>query len=189
MKRHTAVNLIRVLAGVVAFATVFSLGVRPSWWLMEKLWTRDVSSEQNVEDHRFSVLVRQTKESNRYAVDYYADLGGDSKLVTDFNNQDLDTINRDLRASISAESSHYVYFRVLRRGEGYTDVQLETPTTGDFWSKYSYRIKSGQAHLLRSMGFGPLFGLTVAILPLLAGVVAILCCDRLLRTLARRLHS
>ena len=184
VNRRIIVNLIRVLAGVVVFVTVFALGVRPSWWLVEKLLTRDVSSKQNAGDRSFfPVLVRQTKKDNRYAVELYGDLGEDSELITEISDHDIAAVNRDLRASVSDRRTDYIYFRVLRRGEGYTDVQLEAPTTGDFWSKDSYRIKSGHAYLLRTMGFSPMFGLMVAILPIFTGVVAIICCERLLKRL------
>ncbi|MGA9352336.1 MAG: hypothetical protein WBV46_01510 [Terriglobales bacterium] len=183
VNRRIIVNLIRVLAALVVFVTVFALDVRPSWWLIEKLLTRDVSSKQDAGDLGFSVLVRQTKKDNRYAVGYYPDLEEDSELVTEISDHDIAAVNRDLRVSVSDQRSDYIYFRVLRRGEGYTDVQLETPTTADFWFKDSYRIKSGNAYLLRTMGFSPMFGLMVATLPILTGVVAIICGERLLKRL------
>jgi len=182
--RLRLVSAIRILLAVAVFATVFALGVRPSWWLMEKLLTSDFSSQKDASGYTFSVLVRRTNENDRYAVEHYSDLGEHSKLVTEFKDQDLEAINSDLRASVSAESSHYVYFKVLKRAEEYTEVQLETPTTGDFWFKYSYRIERGHVRLLKSMGFGPMFGLAVAILPIFVGVLAIICGDRLLRLLA-----
>lgn len=174
-------KLLRILLRVAVFVAIFALAITPSWWLMERLWTSDFSSAQDAESHTFAVLVRRANSSNHYAVALYPYIGEDSKLVTDFDDQNIPMINRDLHASISSENSHYVYFKVLKRGEGYTDVQLETPTTGDFWSKNSYRIKSGQVHLLRGMRFSPFFGLTVAFLPALGGMLGILCCNRLLR--------
>ncbi len=172
---------LRIFLRITVFVAVFIPGVRPSWWIMEKLWTKDFSSKQDTGRHTFAVLVRRANDNNRYAVDYYPDIKSQSKLVSEFDDQDLSAINRDLRASISAESSHYVYFKVLRREKGYIDVSLETPTTGDFWGKNSYRIQNGEVHLLSGMLFGPIFGMTVAFLPALAGVLAILGCNRLLR--------
>jgi len=163
------------------FMAVFALGVRPSWWLMERLWTTDFSSSRGEEAHSFAVIVRNASAGGRYAVAVYPDITEDSTLVTDFDDHTVAAINRDLRASISAENSNYVYFKVLRREGEYTDVQLETPTTGDFWSKYSYRLSRGKIRLLRGMRFGPIFGLTVAVLPVLAGVLTIRCFRRLFR--------
>lgn len=148
---------------------------------MERLWTTDFPSAQSGETHTFAVIVRHTNADSRYAVDVYPYINEDATLVTNFDDQAVAMINRDLRASISAENSNYVYFKVLRREKEYTDVQLETPTTGDFWSKDSYRISSGKVRLLRGMRFGPIFGLAVAILPALAGVLTILCFNRFFR--------
>jgi len=148
---------------------------------MEKLWTRDVSSEQGLQPRLFAVLVRQPDRANRYAVDFYPDLEPESKLVTDFSDEDLAMINRDLRASISVETSKYVYFKVLRRGPGYVDVSLETPTTGDFWRKNSYRIQNGAVQPQRIIFFGPMFGMFTAILPAIAGTIAVLGCNVLIR--------
>src|SRR5580765_4300887 len=171
----------RVLLGVAVFAAVFLPSARPSWWLMERLWTRDVSSEQELQPRLFAVLVRQPDRANRYAIDFYPDLKPESKLVTDFSDEDLAIINRDLRASISDETSKYVYFKVLRRGQGYVDVSLETPTTRDFWRKNSYRIQNGVVQPQRIIFFGPLFGMFSAILPTIAGTIAVLGCNVLIR--------
>ena len=173
-------KLQRVLVRIAVFAAVFLPSLTPSWWLMEKLWTRDTSSEKELQPRLFAVLVRQPDRANRYAVDFYPDLEPESRLVTDFSDQDIATINRDLRASISAETSKYVYFTVLRRGQGYVDVLLEAPTRGDFWRKNSYRIQDGEIHPQRIIFFGPGFGLIVAIPPAVVGIIAVLGCDALI---------
>lgn len=160
---------------------VFIPAITPSWWLMEKLWGWDVSSEREVQSHLFAVLVRQPERANQYSIDFYPGLKPQSKLVTDFAEQDLAVINRDLRASISDESSKYVYFKVLQRGPGYVDISLETPTNGDFWRKNSYRIRNGDIHPQRIIFFGPFFGLMVAIPATVAGVLTAFTCEVLMR--------
>jgi hypothetical protein len=172
---------VRILVGVTVFMAVFIPAIRPSWWLMEKLWSRDVSSEREVQTHLFAVLVRQPERANHYSIDFYPGLKPQSKLVTDFAEQDLAVINRDLRASISVESSKYVYFKVLQRGPGYVDISLETPTNGDFWRKNSYRIQNGDIHPQRIIFFGPFFGLMVAIPATIAGVLSAFACEVLMR--------
>ena len=174
-------KLLRILVRIAVFAAVFLPSVTPSWWLMEKLWTRDSSSEQELQPRLFAVLVRQSNRANRYAVDFYPGLEPESKLVTAFSDEDLEIINRDLRASISDETSKYVYFKVLQRGQGYVDVSLEAPTRGDFWRKNSYRIQNGGVHPQRIIFFGPLFGLIVAIPPTVAGIAAVLGCNGLIK--------
>ena len=179
-------KLLRILAGIAVFTAVALPSVTPSWWLMETLWARDVSSKQELQTHSFAVLVRQPDRANQYGIDFYPGLEPLSKLVTDFADQDLAVINRDLRASVSDETK-YVYFKVLRREKGYVDVSLETPTRGDFWRKNSYRIQNGEVHPQRIIFFGPLYGLIVAIPPTLAGVSAVLGCYVLIKRRQRRL--
>ena len=178
---------LRILVGITVFMAVFLSAVTPSWLLMEKLWARDVSSEQELQTHLFAVLVRQPDRANRYAIDFYPGLEAQSKLVTDFAEKDLAVINRDLRASISAESSKYVYFKVLRRGQGYVDVSLETPTNGDFWRKNSYRIQNGDVHPKRIIFFGPFFGMIVAIPPTIAGLLTVLGFEAVIRRRQRNI--
>jgi hypothetical protein len=169
------------LVRFAVFAAVFLPSVTPSWWLMEKLWTRDVSSEHELQPGLFAVLVRQPDRGNRYAVGSYPGLELESKLVTVFSDDDLAIINRDLRASISDKTSKYVYFKVHGRGQGYVDVSLEAPTTGDFWRKNSYRIQNGVVQPQRIIFFSPVFGMFVAILPTIAGIIAVLGCNALIR--------
>jgi hypothetical protein len=152
---------------------------------MEKMWTRDFSSEQGASNKYFMVLVRQTGTGGRYGVAPYRDIRNDETLVTDFEDGDVAIINRELRASVSDQRPDYLYFKVLARAKEYTDVQLEVPPKGDFWSKNSYRIQGGRAYVLRDMEFGPIFGLTVAIPSAIAGGLAMCCCNWLL-TLGRR---
>ncbi|MGA6987057.1 MAG: hypothetical protein WBZ01_13465 [Terriglobales bacterium] len=174
-------KFLRILLQMLVFVAAFSLSVRPSWWFMERLWTRTFPSEQSTNDRTFVVLVRQANAEGHYAVALYPNIEDDKKLVTDIEDQDVAIINRDLRASISDQRLNYLYFKVLSRGKEYTDVELEVPPKGDFWSKNSYRIQNGRAYLLREMQFGPIFGLTVGILPIIAGVLAVICCNRLLK--------
>jgi hypothetical protein len=183
--RRNVAKFLQVLLQILVFFGVFALAVKPSWRFMEKMWTKDFSSRQGANDHTFAVLVRQLNGDGHYAVALYPDVEDGAKLVTDFTDGDVALINRDLRASISAHGSNYIYFKVLNRGEGYTDVQLELPPKGDYWSKNSYRIQGGQAYLLRDMQFGPFFGLLIAILSALAGGSAMLCCNRALRLYPR----
>jgi hypothetical protein len=172
---------LRILVRTAVFTAVFLPAVTPSWWLMEKLWTRDVSSAPEIQTHLFAVLVRRPDRANQYAIDFYPGLDPQSKLVTDFAEQDLAQINRDLRASISDESSKYVYCKVPERGQGYVDVSLETPTTRDFWRKNSYRIQNGDVHPQRILLLGPFFGMTVAVVAAIAGVLAVFGCEVLIR--------
>jgi hypothetical protein len=161
-----------LLLRIAVFALVFVLTIKPSWWLVEKLWTTDVSSELQVQIHLFAVLVRQPDRGNRYAVDFYPGIEPKSKLVTNFADHDLNAINQDLRASIRAENSKYVYFKVLERGQGYVDVSLEAPMKGDFWRKDSYRIQSDEIHPRRIIFFGPGFGMVVGFLSFVVGMLA-----------------
>jgi hypothetical protein len=182
---------LRILLRIAVFAAVFIPSVTPSWWLIEKLWTRDVSSEHELQPGLFVVLIRQPDHANRYAIDFYPrvkpqcvepqSVEPQSKLVTDFTDQELGVINRDLRASISAETSNYVYFKILHRGQGYVDVSLEAPTTGDFWRKNSYRIQNGEVLPQRIIFYGPVFGMITAVLPISAGVLGVLGCNVLIR--------
>ena len=172
---------LRVLVSITLFIVIFFVTIRPSWWLMEELMTRDFSSEQRVPTHFFAVLVRRLDRADRYAVDFYPELEPQTKLVTDFPEQELAVINQDLNTSISVESSKYVYFKVLRRGRGYVDVSLETPTTGDYWRKDSYRIQDGKIHPLRIIFFGPTFGMMVALPAGAAGALAVVACKALIR--------
>jgi hypothetical protein len=169
----------RILLLIAVFVAVSVLTVKPSHWLVEKLWTTDVSSERQVQTQLFAVLVRQPDRGNEYAVDFYPGVESKSKLVTDFTDIDLNAINQDLRASIQAENSKYVYFKILGRGQGYVDVSLEAPTSGDFWRKDSYRIQSdGTIHPQRIIFFGPGFGVAVGLLSLVVGMLAAWSCGR-----------
>jgi hypothetical protein len=179
-------KLIRILLRIGVFTAVFVPSVTPSWWLIEKLWTRDVSSEREIQTRLFAVLVRQPDHGNKYAIDFYPGIEPQSQLVTNFADEDLALVNRDLRASISAGKSHYVYFKVLRRGTGYVDVSLEAPTTGDFWRKNSYRIQNGDIHPQRIIFFGPGFGIVVAVLPTFAGVLSVLGGERFIKRSIRK---
>jgi len=70
------------------YSRQFFPSVAPSWWLAEKLWTKDVSSAQELQPRLFAVLVRQPDRANRYAIDFYPNLEPKSKLVTDFSDED-----------------------------------------------------------------------------------------------------
>jgi hypothetical protein len=180
-------RLFLILFRIAVFVAIFALTTGPSWQLIEKRWTQDFSTQREIPTRLFAVLVRQPDRGNRFAVDHYPGIGPQSKLVTDFADHDLDDINRDLRASISAERSRYVYFKVLGRGPGYVDVSLEQPTTGDYWRKNSYRIQNGEVHPQRITFFGPVFGIVVAILPTIAGLLAALSCELVVRRCRRRI--
>jgi len=118
--------------------------------------------------------VRRADRGDQFAVEFYPGIGPESKLVTEFSDAEIATINRDLRASVSDYRSRYEYFKVLRRGAGFVDVSLEAPTKGDFWRKNSYRIQSGGIRPQRQMFFGPIFGLAVVALASVAGIVAVM---------------
>lgn len=118
--------------------------------------------------------MRRADRGDQFAVEFYPGIGPESKLVTEFSDAEIATINRDLRASVSDYRSRYEYFKVLRRGAGFVDVSLEAPTKGDFWRKNSYRIQSGGIRPQRQMFFGPIFGLAVVALASVAGIVAVM---------------
>jgi hypothetical protein len=181
------------LAQVVLFVLVSWVLIYPSWQVMEKLWTRDISSAL-LDPGVVPVLVHSSSE-NKYQIGGFPrpspegeceDEGGRDKsseavLVTDVRDADLDEINKDLSSRIHVEGYQYNYFKVIRRGEGYTDVSLEVPTTGDFWGKSWYRLQNGAVHPQRIMFFGPIFGMFVAIPAVLGGVIAVLTLRLIIR--------
>ncbi len=162
--RHMKSTLLRVLVFLAAFAA-FML---PSRWAAEMLWTKNVSSGT---PPYFPVLVRS---QNKFGVDRLQSLSPQSTVVTEITDRDLDEINRDLRSSVSVDNSKYDYFRVVDRGDSYTDVSLEVPSRGDFWPKAWYRIQNGAVHPQRIIFYGPSLGIVGLILPLVAGVIAVL---------------
>src|SRR5215472_1967056 len=163
------IMLVRVLIFVAVFATL----LLPSRWVVETLWTKNVSSGA---PPYFPVLVRSAQ--NKFAVNPIQSLSPGAKVVTEIAEEDLNEINRDLRSSVSADNSKYDYFRIVGRGDGYTDVSLEAPAKGDFWPKAWYRIQSGAVHPQRILFYGPLSGIIGLILPLGAGIVAVLIGNR-----------
>jgi hypothetical protein len=171
----------RFLVRVGVFTVVFIPALLPSWLLCEKLWTRDFSSTRDLPTHQFVVLVRRGDRGGKFAVDFYPGISPESTLVTEFSDADIDTINSDLRTSVSDYQSRFEYFKVLGRGPGFVDVSLEAPTNGDFWRKNSYRIQNGGIHPLRQMFFSPITGLAVAALASVAGTAAVLGFEYALR--------
>lgn len=155
------------------FVVVFISAATPARLLLENVWTRDFSSTHDLETHQFVVLVRRAGRGDQFAVDFYPGVGPGSKLVTEFSDADIATINRDLRASVSDYRSRYEYFKVLSRGAGFVDVSLEAPTKRDFWRKNSYRIQNGGIGPQCQMFFGPIFGVAVVALASVAGIVAV----------------
>jgi hypothetical protein len=101
------------------FAGVFVALVPPSGRVVERLWARDVSAAP---PPYFPILLRS--QQGKFVIERFQNLSPQSRLVTDIANPDVDTINGDLRFSISAENSKYSYVRILGRGEGYTDATL-----------------------------------------------------------------
>jgi hypothetical protein len=154
------------------FLVVFYLLRNPSWQLMEKLWSRDISSGP-LNPGLVPVLVHSHADG-KFSVGFFPDLSSGAVVVTDVRDQDLAVINTDLRSRIPVKDYQYNYFKVLHRGQGYTDVSLEVPTTGDFWRKSWYRLQSGSVHPQRLIFFSPFFGFLVLILPTTAGVAAVL---------------
>jgi len=161
------------LVRVLVFLATFAVFMLPSRWAAEMLWTRNVSSGP---PPYFPVLVRSSQ--NKFGVDQFQNLSPQSTVVTEITDRDLDEINRDLRSSVSADNSKYDYFRVVGKGDGYTDVSLEVPGRGDFWPKAWYRIQNGAAHPQRIIFYGPWLGIAGFIFPLVAGVIAVLVCNR-----------
>jgi hypothetical protein len=161
----------RTLLRVLVFLAVFAACMFPSRRAAERLWTRDVSAGPPPD---FPVLVRSSQ--NIFGVDRLQNLSPQSILVTEITNRDLDEINKALRSSVSTDNSKYAYFRVVARGDGYTDVSLEVPSKGDSWPKAWYRIQNGSVHAQRIIFYGPLLGVFSLVLPLVAGVLAVLCC-------------
>ncbi len=137
------------------------------------LWTKNVSSGT---PPYFPVLVRSSQ--NKFGVDWLQSLSPQSTVVTEITDRDLEGINKDLRSLVSADNSKYDYFRVVGKGDTYTDVSLEVPSRGDFWPKAWYRIQNGSVHPQRIIFYGPWLGIAGLILPLVAGVIAVLVCKR-----------
>jgi hypothetical protein len=162
-----------MLLRVLIFVAVFAAFLLPPRWVVEKLGTRNVSSGTPA---YFPVLVRSAQ--NQFAVNQIESLSPGAKVVTEIRDQDLDEINRDLRSSVSADNSKYEYFRIISRGDGYTDVSLEAPAKGDFWPKGWYRIQNGAVHPQRILFYGPSLGIIGLILPFGAGILAVLIGNR-----------
>jgi hypothetical protein len=163
----------KMLMRVLIFVAVFAAFLLPSRWVVEKLWTKNVPSGTPA---YFPVLVQSAQ--NKFAVNPIQSLSPGAKVVTEIREQDLDEINRDLRSSISADNSKYEYFRIIGRGDGYTDVSLEAPAKGDFWPKAWYRVQNGAVHPQRILFYGPSLGIAGLILPLGAGIIAVLIGNR-----------
>lgn len=178
--------LVKTILRIVVFVVTFWALTIPSWRLAERLWARDVSSAE-LPPHLFPVLARSPDVAGRFTIGFYPDLAPQSKLVTEVGDSDVDRINQDLRARIGATNSSYEYFKILGRGNGYTDVSLEVPTTRDFWPKSWYRLQGGEVHPQRLIFFGPSLSMLVAFVPGVAGVLAILGCNRFLAR--RRMQS
>jgi hypothetical protein len=175
----------KTLLRIVVFIVSFCLLVIPSSRVAERLMTRDLSAEP-ISDLFLPVLVQSSDGKNKFSIDFHPGLIPQSKLVTEIKDRDLDKINRDLGSRIGAENSHYAYFKIIERGNGYTDVSLEVPTTGDFWPKSWYRIQDGSVHPQRRLFYGPGLAMIAAYLSALGGTIALLCCNRVLRYRADR---
>jgi len=173
-------KLMKTLLRITVFLAAFCLLVTPSWRLAEMMLTRDLSLEP-LPHPLLPVLVRPADGEAAFGIGFYPGLNPQSRLVTEIADSDLDKINRDLRSRIGAENSAYAYFKIIGRGNRYTDVSLEVPTTGDFWRKGWYRIQDGSVHPQKLIFYGPGLGMIAGILCCLGGTIALLCCNKVLR--------
>jgi hypothetical protein len=163
-----------LLRGIV-FLAVFVAATIPSMRLVETLLTWNISSDPPSD---FPVLARSSK--GNFVIVQLRNLPG-SNPVLEIADRDLEQINKDLRAKVSSDQSPYAYFKVLGRGAGYTDVSLEVPTKGDFWSKGWYRIQDKSIHPQRIINYGPTMAIFIIPLSLLAGAIGVLCFNRMTR--------
>ena len=170
----------KTLLRIAVFLGAFLLLVTPSWRLAEAILTRDLSSEQ-LSHPLVPVLVRPTVGEPKFDIGFYPGLDPQSKLVVEIMDSDLNKINWDLGSRIHVENSNYAYFKIIGRGNGYTDVSLEVPTTGDFWRKGWYRIQDGSVHPQKLIFYGPGLGVIAGSLCCLGGTIALLCCNKVLR--------
>jgi len=157
----------KLLRRAFVFLAVFAILVVPSVRLNEMLWARDVSADT---PSYFPILVRT--QQGRFAVQELGKLSPDSPVATSTSDPNLAEINEQLRVSIRDNTSKYTYFRVLKRGDRYTEVSLEVPTVGDFWRKSWYTIEDGTVHPQRLLFNGPFVGMFSLMLPALCGVGA-----------------
>ena len=139
------------------------------------LTTRNVSADPPY----FPILARSSQ--GKFVIARLRDALRQSNPVLEIADTDLEQINRDLRSSISPKQSTYAYFKVVRKGEGYTDVSLEVPPQGEFWFKSWYRIQDGTIHPQRINRYGPFIPILALPLSLLGGVFGVFCFDALNR--------
>jgi len=165
----------RALLRVAVFLALFAASFLPAIKLVEVMLTQNVSSDP---PPYFPVLARSPE--GRFVVARLQNVTGQTDLVLEVADRDLERINRDLGSRISADN-RYPYFRVLQRGRGYTDVSLEVPTKGDFWPKSWYRIQRGSIHPQRILNYGPIIAMLVFPLSLLAGALGVYFCNRVMR--------
>jgi hypothetical protein len=161
---------------VLIFIAVFAAFILPSRRAAETLWTRDVSLAPPA---YFPILVQSSQ--GKFGIEQFHNLSPQSRIATEIADQDVDKINSDLRSSISAGNSKYHYFRIVGRGDKYTDVSLEVPTTGDFPPKGWYRIQNGSVHPQRIIFYGPWLGIFGLTLPAVAGIIAVLIYNTFIR--------
>ena len=150
--------------------------VYPFMFVAEMLFTRNVASDPPPD---FPVLAQSSK--GRFVIATLRDMPGQSHLVLEIRDGDLDRINADLNSRISRHHSMYPYFRVVDKGDGHVDVSLEVPTKSDFWFKSWYRIQGGGVHPQQILRYGPHMAFFVGPLCLLAAVFAVRGYNRIAR--------
>jgi len=151
--------------------------------LVETLLTWNISSDPPSD---FPVLARSSQ--GNFVIVQLRNLP-ESNPVLEIADRDLEQINKELRAKASSDQSPYVYLKVLGRGAGYTDVSLEVPTKGDFWSKGWYRIQDKSIHPQRIINYGPMMAILIFPISLLGGAIGLRCFNTIAHHYAAKPNS